>query len=301
MLVTDELVARMKPGTVLVDIAIDQGGCFEATRPTTHSDPTYTGRTSSVFYCVANMPGAVPHTSTYALTNVTLPYALELAEPRLAGRGRASAGAAPGVNVVGGQSSTGRSPRRTDCPGVPLDAGAVALTTVLSGPSGRAAGGRTGLPRPPGGRARRGGQHPGRYRRDLRRYLDAPRRRRPTSATSTEAEVAGFLAALRAGDDDHPPLSASSAARAVVAVRGLHRFAAREGLVRRRRGPRGAAAGAAARLPKALRSTRSSGCWRRPASTAPRWRCATGRCWRCSTAPAPGSPRRSGSTSTTST
>jgi alanine dehydrogenase len=68
----------MKPGSVLVDIAIDQGGCFEDSRPTTHTDPTYRVH-DSMFYCVANMPGAVPHTSTYALTNVTLPYAIELA------------------------------------------------------------------------------------------------------------------------------------------------------------------------------------------------------------------------------
>src|SRR5450432_1642930 len=77
-LITNDLVARMKPGSVLVDIAIDQGGCFEDSRPTTHADPTFMVH-NSVFYCVANMPGAVPHTSTYALTNVTLPYAVELA------------------------------------------------------------------------------------------------------------------------------------------------------------------------------------------------------------------------------
>lgn len=77
-LVSNELVSRMKPGSVLVDIAIDQGGCFEDSKPTTHSDPTYAVH-NSLFYCVANMPGAVPHTSTYALTNVTLPYALALA------------------------------------------------------------------------------------------------------------------------------------------------------------------------------------------------------------------------------
>jgi alanine dehydrogenase len=77
-LVTNELVSRMKPGSVLVDISIDQGGCFEDSRPTTHAEPTYRVH-DSVFYCVANMPGAVPHTSTYALTNVTLPYAVELA------------------------------------------------------------------------------------------------------------------------------------------------------------------------------------------------------------------------------
>jgi len=77
-LVTNEQVSRMKPGSVLVDISIDQGGCFEDSHATTHADPTYPVH-SSVFYCVANMPGAVPHTSTYALTNVTLPYAVQLA------------------------------------------------------------------------------------------------------------------------------------------------------------------------------------------------------------------------------
>ena len=77
-LVTNALVKKMKPGSVLVDIAIDQGGCFEDSKPTTHADPTYAVH-NSLFYCVANMPGAVPYTSTYALTNVTLPYALALA------------------------------------------------------------------------------------------------------------------------------------------------------------------------------------------------------------------------------
>ena len=77
-LVTNDLVSRMKPGSVLVDIAVDQGGCFEDTHATTHADPTYAVH-NSVFYCVANMPGAVPNTSTYALTNATLPYAVALA------------------------------------------------------------------------------------------------------------------------------------------------------------------------------------------------------------------------------
>ncbi|GGW36058.1 alanine dehydrogenase [Streptomyces xantholiticus] len=77
-LVTNELVAKMKPGSVLVDIAIDQGGCFEDSRPTTHAEPTFNVH-NSVFYCVANMPGAVPNTSTYALTNATLPYIVSLA------------------------------------------------------------------------------------------------------------------------------------------------------------------------------------------------------------------------------
>jgi alanine dehydrogenase len=77
-LVSNNLVAKMKMGSVLVDIAIDQGGCFEDSKPTTHADPTYKVH-KSVFYCVANMPGAVPIASTYALTNATLPYALSLA------------------------------------------------------------------------------------------------------------------------------------------------------------------------------------------------------------------------------
>src|SRR5215468_7742465 len=76
-LVSNELVSRMKAGAVLVDISIDQGGCFEDSRPTTHANPTYPVH-DTLFYCVANMPGAVPHTSTYALTNVTLPYAVEM-------------------------------------------------------------------------------------------------------------------------------------------------------------------------------------------------------------------------------
>jgi alanine dehydrogenase len=102
VLVTDELVGRMKPGSVLVDISVDQGGCFESTRPTTHADPTYEVN-GSLFYCVANMPGAVPNTSTYALTNVTLPYAVEIANRGIAGAVAADASLALGVNTVGGQ------------------------------------------------------------------------------------------------------------------------------------------------------------------------------------------------------
>ena len=109
-LVSHDLVARMKPGSVLVDISIDQGGCFEDSRPTTHADPVYRVH-ESVFYCVANMPGAVPHTSTYALTNVTLPYALELtgkgwrdavlADPALAAGLSTHAGALTSAPVAG--------------------------------------------------------------------------------------------------------------------------------------------------------------------------------------------------------
>ena len=78
-LVTNETVAQMKPGAVLVDIAIDHGGCFEDSRPTTHDDPTFPVH-NALFYCVANMPGAVPRTSTFALTNATLPYVTTLAD-----------------------------------------------------------------------------------------------------------------------------------------------------------------------------------------------------------------------------
>jgi alanine dehydrogenase len=77
-LVTNEMVSKMKPGSVLVDIAIDQGGCFEDSKPTTHAEPTFKVH-QTTFYCVANMPGAVPHTSTYALTNATLPYVRAIA------------------------------------------------------------------------------------------------------------------------------------------------------------------------------------------------------------------------------
>lgn len=78
-LVTDTMVQQMKPGSVLVDIAIDQGGCFENSHPTTHDDPTFQVH-GSTFYCVTNMPGAVPETATHALTNVTLPYAVAIAD-----------------------------------------------------------------------------------------------------------------------------------------------------------------------------------------------------------------------------
>nr|WP_203675203.1 MULTISPECIES: alanine dehydrogenase [unclassified Streptomyces] len=101
-LVTNELVSRMKPGSVLVDIAIDQGGCFEDSRPTTHADPTFEVH-NSVFYCVANMPGAVPNTSTYALTNATLPYIVELANRGWREALRRDAALALGLNTHEGQ------------------------------------------------------------------------------------------------------------------------------------------------------------------------------------------------------
>jgi alanine dehydrogenase len=101
MLVSDDLVARMKSGSVLVDISIDQGGCFESSRPTTFAKPTYLVH-QSVFYCVANMPGAVPHTSTYALTNVTLPYIEEIANLGWRAALRKDSALAPGLNTYHG-------------------------------------------------------------------------------------------------------------------------------------------------------------------------------------------------------
>ena len=101
-LVTNAIVARMKPGSVLVDIAIDQGGCFEDSHPTTHADPTYPVH-NSLFYCVANMPGAVAHTSTYALTNATLPYVRSIANRGWKSALLADPALALGLNVHGGQ------------------------------------------------------------------------------------------------------------------------------------------------------------------------------------------------------
>jgi len=105
-LVSNELVKRMKPGSVLVDISIDQGGCFEDSHPTTHADPVYQVH-HSVFYCVANMPGAVPHTSTYALTNVTLPYVLELADSGWRRALQADSALALGLNTHAGTVTYG--------------------------------------------------------------------------------------------------------------------------------------------------------------------------------------------------
>ena len=101
MLISNELVSRMRPGSVLVDIAIDQGGCFEDSRPTTHAEPTFKVH-NSVFYCVANMPGAVPNTSTYALTNVTLRYAVSLANLGVKAAFDRDPALAAGLNIAAG-------------------------------------------------------------------------------------------------------------------------------------------------------------------------------------------------------
>ena len=123
-LVTNELVSQMKPGSVLVDIAIDQGGCFEDSHATTHADPTYEVH-NSVFYCVANMPGAVPNTSTYALTNATLPYAVAVANKGWEQACRTDRSLALGLNTHAGQL--------TNAPvGEAVGIASVALDEVLS-------------------------------------------------------------------------------------------------------------------------------------------------------------------------
>ena len=101
-LVTNDMVSRMRPGSVLVDIAVDQGGCFADTHPTTHDDPTFAVH-DTVFYCVANMPGAVPNTSTSALTNATLPYIRQVAAHGWRAAMRADNALSAGLNTLGGR------------------------------------------------------------------------------------------------------------------------------------------------------------------------------------------------------
>ncbi|MDR5591613.1 alanine dehydrogenase [Christiangramia sp. SM2212] len=101
-LITSDMLKQMQPGTVIVDVAVDQGGCVETTRPTTHEEPAYI-IDDVVHYCVANMPGAVPHTSTVALTNVTLPYVLQLAEKGWEQACQDDDALAKGVNIVDGK------------------------------------------------------------------------------------------------------------------------------------------------------------------------------------------------------
>ncbi|MBO0822999.1 MAG: alanine dehydrogenase [Actinobacteria bacterium] len=118
-LVSNDLVARMKSGAVLVDISIDQGGCFEDSRPTTHANPTYQVH-DSVFYCVANMPGAVPHTSTYALTNVTLPYVVEIANKGWRNALQEDRSFAAGLNTHAGSVTCAPVAEAHGLPAVPL-------------------------------------------------------------------------------------------------------------------------------------------------------------------------------------
>ncbi|WP_432485345.1 alanine dehydrogenase [Kineococcus esterisolvens] len=119
-LVGDDLVAQMRPGSVLVDIAVDQGGCFESSRPTTHDDPTFTVG-ESVFYCVANMPGAVPHTSTYALTNATLPYVVKLADSGWRAALASDAALARGLSAHAGRLTSAEVASAHGLPSTPVE------------------------------------------------------------------------------------------------------------------------------------------------------------------------------------
>ena len=139
-LISNELVSRMKPGSVLVDIAVDQGGCFEDTRPTTHDDPTFRVH-DSVFYCVANMPGAVPNTSTHALTNVTLPYVMALANEGTSAAVHGQPGARPRRQRrrgSGGAARGRRGPRhdRRPAPGGPALTARAPTSVPAPRPSG---------------------------------------------------------------------------------------------------------------------------------------------------------------------
>lgn len=118
-LVTNEMVSQMKPGSVLVDVAVDQGGCFEDTHPTTHDDPTFKVH-DSTFYCVANMPGAVPNTSTWALTNATLAYAIQLAEKGAGQAMRDNPALAKGLNTWQGKLTVSGVAEAFDLPLSPL-------------------------------------------------------------------------------------------------------------------------------------------------------------------------------------
>ena len=119
-LVSRAMVSRMKPGAVIVDVSVDQGGCFETTTATTHSDPVYTVD-GVLHYCVANMPGIVPRTSTFALTNATLPYLVRLASEGVDRMIQSDPGFAKGVNIKNGQVT---------CPGV-AEAHGLRFTPIL--------------------------------------------------------------------------------------------------------------------------------------------------------------------------
>jgi len=120
-LVTEEMVASMRPGSVVIDISIDQGGSVETSRMTTHSDPTYVVH-DVVHYAVGNMPGAVPNTSTYALTNVTLPYAISIAEAGLADALRSDPALAAGLNTHGGMLTNQAVGEAHDLESMPVSA-----------------------------------------------------------------------------------------------------------------------------------------------------------------------------------
>jgi len=114
-LVTRDMVASMRPGSVVADVAIDQGGCIETARPTTHSEPTYVEE-GVVYYCVANIPGAVARTSTLALTSATLPYLIKIADEGIEGAASADSSLAKGLSTLRGNLLSGPVAEAHDLP-----------------------------------------------------------------------------------------------------------------------------------------------------------------------------------------
>ena len=282
-LVTEEMVTSMRPGSVIIDISIDQGGCFETSHMTTHSDPTYVVH-DVVHYCVGNMPGAVPNTSTYALTNVTLPYALAIAEHGLEDAVRADPALAGGVNAYGGQLTNraggGRAPDGLG-PGRVRDPGRGLSRAAESRPGWRrrAGGGDTvdeqargswiTLPSSAGCRgtpSTRIGGTSSKYAVYLREQRD--RRRARTRARRPSPGFVEWLSSRDLGEGRR--YRASSVARALAAVRMFHRFLLREGEA-------DADPAAAVVRPKVpaltcrgrSRSSRSRRSWRLPATADP--------------------------------
>jgi alanine dehydrogenase len=132
MVVSEEMIATMKPGSVIVDVAIDQGGCIATARPTTHSDPTYVAH-GVVHYCVTNMPGAVPRTSTIGLSNATLPYGLLIADFGLHEALSRDPELARGVNVINGQVTHPGVAEALEMDYTPLPDATALEVSVLSG------------------------------------------------------------------------------------------------------------------------------------------------------------------------
>ena len=293
----------MKPGSVLVDIAIDQGGCFEDTHPTTHADPTYQVH-DSVFYCVANMPGAVPNTSTYALTNATLPYAVALANqgwrdalradhalgarPQHPRRPRHERRRSPRPTAWRRSASTRRCPDRPGRqPGHPRHRSRASSATSAGGSTTSAV-------------------EKGASDNTLTSYAPRPARATPPSSPAkgiddagrvTEADVTDFLASLRERRP-RPPRSAGPHPRRGARLPPVPRARGRGGRATRR--PTSRPPKPPARLPKAIPLEAVERLLAAASVGDTPGRCATGRCSRCSTAPAPGSARPSASTSTTS-
>ncbi len=260
----------MKPGSVLVDISIDQGGCFEDSRPTTHEDPTYRVH-GSVFYCVANMPGAVPHTSTYALTNVTLPYAVALAEKGWREALRDDDSLALGLNTFAGEVTNEPVAERARAA---LHARSPRCSAEPGGPGSRG----PCLPRPPG-------DERGLARTRWRRTAETSGGTSSSwttvgSTTSPDGRTATSATSSRRSGGRPGPSGPRIEQRGPDAGRGPRVPPVRRPGGDHRSDPARSVKPPAPpkRLPRRCRSTRWSRSWPRPAPRVPRWRSATGHC-----------------------